>query len=525
LNTLTALVLLANPAIAQAAPTEASIAPGKVRGAEADGVIAWKGIPFAAPPVGANRWREPQPVAKWTGVREATQYGHDCMQTPFPSDAAPLGTEPAEDCLVLNVWRPASMAKKLPVMIWIYGGGFVNGGSSPDVYSGAKFAKQGIVFVSFNYRLGRFGFFAHPALTAAHEGLLGNYGYMDQIAALKWVRANIASFGGDPDNVTVFGESAGGSSALAVLTSPVARGLFNRVTVMSGGGRGGLMPMRKISEDRPGSPSAESIGVNFAASVGVAGNGPETLAALRALPADKVLQGLSMMALFTPQSGPTTYVGGPLDDGTIVTGTTQSLLENGAQQHVPVMIGSTSADIGISFATGMDQIFAPFGTNAARARALYDPANSGDVRSIGAAVARDRGMTEPARYVAGMIARTGQTSYCYRFSYVADSMRTEWKAGAPHASDIPWFFDTIDAKYGEKVTDADRAVAKAANTYLANFAKRGDPNGAGLPGWSRYSDQSRTLMDFTPAGKPVGGSDPWTEQLDLIEAVQAAPAK
>ncbi|MFT4255131.1 MAG: carboxylesterase family protein, partial [Caulobacter sp.] len=208
-------VIGAASAAAASDATIATIASGKIQGVATDGVIAFKGVPFAAPPVGDLRWRAPQPALAWTGVRPAAAYGHDCMQKPFPSDAAPLGTEPAEDCLVANVWRPAeASAKKLPIMVWIYGGGFVNGGSSPEVYSGAQFARQGVVFVSFNYRVGRFGFFGHPALTAANAdgGRLGNYGYMDQIAALKWIKANAAAFGGDPDNITVFGESAGGGS-------------------------------------------------------------------------------------------------------------------------------------------------------------------------------------------------------------------------------------------------------------------------------------------------------------------------
>ena len=194
---------------------------GLVTGATADGVISYKGIPYAAPPVGELRWRAPQPPAKWSAPLAATAYGHDCMQLPFPSDAAPLGTPPAEDCLVLNVWAPEKhSAKKLPVMFWIYGGGWVNGGSSPAVYDGSQFAKGGVVLVSFNYRLGRLGFFAHPALTKEHpDEALGNYGYMDQIAALKWVQRNIAAFGGDPGNVTIFGESAGGFSVHMLMTT------------------------------------------------------------------------------------------------------------------------------------------------------------------------------------------------------------------------------------------------------------------------------------------------------------------
>ncbi|MDB5440871.1 MAG: Carboxylic ester hydrolase, partial [Caulobacteraceae bacterium] len=204
--------LLAAPLAVQA--QEVTIDSGAVRGATADGVSAWKGIPFAAPPVGDLRWRAPQPVAKWSGVKDTTEYGHDCMQLPFPGDAAPLGTPPAEDCLYMNVWKPADAAAnaKLPVLVWIYGGGWVNGGASPPTYSGARVASQGVIVVSFNYRLGRFGAFAHPQLTKANAdgGKIANYATLDQLAALEWVKRNIARFGGDPSKVTIMGESAGG---------------------------------------------------------------------------------------------------------------------------------------------------------------------------------------------------------------------------------------------------------------------------------------------------------------------------
>src|SRR5262249_25499177 len=212
-------------------PDQVKVTGGEVKGAVADGVLSFKGIPFAAPPVGDLRWRPPQPLLPWSGlVKQSTAYGHDCAQKPVSIDAAPRGTEPSEACVVLNVWRPAEKSSRaLPVMVWIYGGGFVNGGSSPAVYDGSQFAKQGIVLVSFNYRLGRFGFFAHPALSAEHPGEpLGNYAFMDQIAALQWVQKNISAFGGNPKDVTVFGESAGGMSVHALLTSPAAKGLFDK---------------------------------------------------------------------------------------------------------------------------------------------------------------------------------------------------------------------------------------------------------------------------------------------------------
>ena len=210
---------------------------GPVTGVVAGDVAAYKGIPFAAPPVGDLRWKAPQPVKPWTAALAADHYAADCMQKPFGGDAAPLGTPPAEDCLYLNVWTPAARAAApLPVMVWIYGGGFVNGGSSPAVYDGSAFARRGIVFVSMNYRLGRFGFFAHPALTAeTPKGTpLGNYGFLDQFAALQWVKRNAAAFGGDPANVTIFGESAGGGSVNALMISPMAKGLFHKAIVAVG---------------------------------------------------------------------------------------------------------------------------------------------------------------------------------------------------------------------------------------------------------------------------------------------------
>ena len=498
--------------------TEVRIDSGIIRGVVEDQVIAWKGVPFAAPPVGANRWRAPQPIS-WSGVRETTQYGHDCMQNPFPGDAAPLGTDPAEDCLVLNVWRPLMTPRGavLPVMIWIYGGGFVNGGSSPAVYSGAKFAQQGIVLVGINYRLGRFGFFAHPALTAAHEGPLGNYGYMDQIEALRWVQRNISRFGGDPHNVTVFGESAGGGSTLNILTSPMTRGLFSRVAVMSGGGRASFGRMHRLHEDQPGAPSAESIGVTFARSVGIEGNGADVLDKLRALPAEKILQGLNM-ATMTRASDAQTYVGGPIDDGSIVVSQTlRSLIDIVHQRRVQVLIGSTSSDLGFPLFHGEDGLREQFGDRADAVRTAYHLDNGATLRDMEQALAMDSTMTEPARYVAGAVASGGQGAYYYRFSYVADSLRAKWKGGATHASDIPFVFDTVGAKYGAALTPKDETIAQTANAYFVNFAKNGDPNGPGLPRWESYTPQNNFLMNFSNDGTAVGGPDPWKERLDLVE--------
>ncbi|MGZ5985536.1 MAG: carboxylesterase/lipase family protein [Caulobacteraceae bacterium] len=516
-----ALAALATATAASAQPAQVKIDTGALAGAVKDGVLSFKGIPFAAPPVGPLRWRPPQPAAAWRDVRPAADYGHDCMQKPFPSDAAPLGTAPAEDCLVLNVWRPADAKKALPVMVWIYGGGFVNGGSSPEVYAGDRFAKQGVVFVSFNYRVGRFGFFGFPALTAEHpDEPKGNYGYMDEIAALKWVKRNIAAFGGDPNNVTVFGESAGGGSVHMLLTSPEAKGLFNKAIIESGGGRASLLGDRLLSQSKPGLPSLEEIGINFAKKNGVEGTDAAALAKLRALSADQVTDGLNMAS---GSGNPPTY-GGPVLDGKIVTGPPQSTYRAGLQAKVPLIIGANSADIGFSRASTLDEMFAPFGARKAQAMAAYKAGPSSDVRAVGAAVGMDKGMVEPARFTAAAFAAQGLKAFEYRFSYVADSMKAEWKSGAPHATEIPYVFDTVSAKYGKDLTAKDEAVARAANTYWVNFAKTGDPNGPGLPRWPAYTPAGDGIMDFRADGTPVGGADPWKARLDVAAAAADSTA-
>jgi para-nitrobenzyl esterase len=506
------LAAAAAASTALAASDEVKIATGRLKGVARDGVVWFKGIPFAAAPVGELRWRAPEPVTAWTGVRQAAEYGADCAQKPFPGDAAPLGVTPAEDCLYANVWLPeGAPGKKLPVMVWIYGGGFVNGGSSPAVYDGTQFARRGVVFVSFNYRLGRFGFFAHPALTKENpSGPLGNYAFLDQIAVLKWVQRNISAFGGDARNVTIFGESAGGGSVLTMMTSPMAQGLFHKAIIESGGGRTMLMGPRYVNRTSPaGSPSGESVGMTFAKSVGIEGEDAAALAALRKLPADAVVAGLNMSSMGTP-----TYAG-PMIDGKVVSESPGEAYAAGRGAKIPVMIGANSADIGFPQGRTMEALFAPFGADREKAKAAYDPNGSGKPIEVGVAIAADQMMVEPARFVARTVGATGQPAYEYRFSYVAESMRKQWR-GAPHATEIPFVFDTVAARYGKDLTDADRATAQAANAYWVNFAKTGNPAGKGLPEWPAYSPKTDILMDFSPSG-PVAKPDPWRDRLDLVE--------
>jgi len=507
------VVLFAAFAAVAAAATmdEVRIDSGALKGAVKGAVVSFKGIPYAAPPTGPNRWRPPQPVTPWQGVRPAVNYASDCMQLPFPSDAAPLGTTPAEDCLYLNVWTPAHRSGNLAVMVWIYGGGYVNGGSSPAVYDGTHFAEHGVVFVSFNYRLGRFGFFAFPALTKEDpNGPLGNYAFLDQIAALKWVRKNIARFGGDPANVTLFGESAGGGSVLTMMTTPLARGLFHRAIIESGGGRSGIGPMRRLRESALHLPSGEEAGIAFAEKAGIKGRDAAALAALRQLPAERVCDRLNMMSMMNP-----TYAG-PMIDGKIVTETPEQAFRSGHAMNIPVIAGANSADLGFSFARTMDELFAPFGPNKQKAMEVYNPDHSTNVHEIGTVVAADSMMVEPARFVVRMIAAAGQHAYEYRFSYVAESMRKQWK-GAPHATEIPFVFDTVAARYGKDLTPQDEATAKAALGYWVAFAKTGNPDGAARPHWPQYNARDDELVNFTNTG-PVAEADPWKARLDLTEA-------
>ena len=493
---------------------------GALQGAATDGVLSFKGIPFAAPPVGALRWRPPQAAAAWAGNRAAENYGHDCMQLPYRGDAAPtpVGTTPDEDCLVLNVWRPDEVVpKKLPVMVWIYGGGGVNGSSASAVYDGSKFAKQGVMFVSFNYRLGRFGFFGHPALSKeSPTGLLGNYGFMDTIAALQWVQRNIESFGGDAHNVTVFGESAGGGAVHSLMTSPLAKGLFHKAIVESGGGRTGFIPGRRLREPGPnGLPSAEQVGVTFAGTVGVSGEDASALAALRALPAEKIVSGLNLTTLFSNFS---TFSGGMID-GQLVVDEPGNVYLSGKAQKLPIMVGATNMDLGFSMARTMDEALAPFGpANRQAALAAFDPLGTGNVSEVGARIASDQLMVEPARFVAQTLTAQGVPVYEFRFSYVAAAIRSQ-VSGAPHASELPFVFDTLSARYGTSVTPQDAQMAKLANDYWVSFAKTGNPNGNGRPQWSAYDTKSDSQLEFSPNGADKTSSvpDAWKARLDLIQ--------
>ena len=511
-------------AFSQAQPAVVRVDSGDVQGVVDDEVESFKGIPFAAPPVGDLRWRPPRAPAHWTGVRQAKEFGPDCMQGRFgpPPSAAGANAPPApsEDCLYLNVWRPASSsARNLPVMVWIYGGGFVGGSSASSNTSGVGFARQGVILVAMNYRVGRFGFFAHPALSRAHpEENKGNYAYMDQIAALQWVKRNIAAFGGNPNNITIFGFSAGGVSVHSMLASPQARGLFHKAIAESGGSRDSVLTARPISKDGvdPNYPvSAETIGIQFARSMGIDGTDPGALAKLRGLSAEQVLRGAP------PQPGVSlpSYETTPILDGKLITETAENAYKARRQPRIPFLAGSNSADTAGNRirATTKDELFARFGKWSEQAKAAYDPDGSTDLATLVSRANDDFGQAEPARFAASAFATNGSPAYLYRFSYVQSALREKMRAGAPHGGEIAYVFGTLTAGRGVTPSAEDMAVSRMAHSYWVNFAKNGDPNGPGLPNWPPHDPKKDLIFEFKPDGSAGAGPDPRKARLDVTQ--------
>jgi para-nitrobenzyl esterase len=488
---LTAAPIAAFSSLAAQSSGEAlvTVETGALRGVVRDGVVAYLGVPYAAPPVGTLRWREPQPPSKWQGVRAADKFGNDCVQH------RQYDQPQSEDCLFVNVWTPADAAgRRLPVMFWIYGGGLSYGSAAWPWYDGTAFAKQGVVLVSINYRLARFGFFAHPAISAEKsDAVLGNYGFMDQIAGLKWVQRNIAAFGGDPANVTIFGESAGGRSVNAMLVSPLSKGLFQRAIIESGAGRNRL---RHIRDNRPGAgTSAEAMGVEFAKSAGLTN---PTAADLRQLSAGVVRGPLGN----TPPPFANAMI-----DGRFGTEDFTETYKKGAQHRVPLMIGANSAEFGTGAAPEAEPVLRSLGPYKDKAVALYDGYGTHDPKLVAMEITSDMGMNNGTRYVARLIAKAGKPVYSFHFGYVTQSARST-NPGARHAAELVYVFDTLGSRTTRSqtptaVADADRRVARQMNTYWANFAKTGDPNGAGLPRWPAMTLEKDETLEFTMNDGPV----------------------
>ncbi len=455
-------------------------------------VAAYKGIPYAKPPTGELRWRPPVPASAWDGVRDAREFGHACLQPPqqpaglYSGGMASLG----EDCLTLNVWTPAG-ARKLPVMVWIHGGALLGGSSSEPMYDGVKIAQKGIVFVSINYRLGLLGYLAHPALSAeSPQRLSGNYGLLDQIEALRWVRDNIAAFGGDPRQVTIAGESAGGLSVIELLASPVARGLFIRAIVQSG-----YMPSyRALHEDALGLPSAEAAGAALAKAAGAS-----NAAALRAA---------DLAALF--QAGLATgWLPEPVIDGVVLKRQLAETFARGEQAKVPVLAGFNEGEVRSlpflmpkvpdsqrAYEAAVQRCF---GARASDFLSVYpgvDP--KADMR----AAIRDGVYGWTAQYLVRREAAAGQPAYLYYFRHSTPAERARDLA-AFHASELPYVFGQVGASAAlgpnwprPPPTSMESQLSEAMMSYWTSFVRDGIPKAPGAPRWPRFMEERRGYLDI-----------------------------
>ncbi|MDP3737153.1 MAG: carboxylesterase family protein [Hyphomonadaceae bacterium] len=478
-------------------PTIARIETGQLKGVAADEVIAFKGVPFAAPPVGKLRWQAPAPAAKWTGVRSAADYGFVCMQK-YPTTDNGIGRQqPSEDCLTLNVWTQTLDGKR-PVMVWIHGGGFVNGSGTAELYDGTQLAKRGVVIVTINYRMGRFGAFGHPLLTKEAAGKpTANYGMMDMIASVEWVKRNIKAFGGDPGNVTIFGESAGGLAVNRLMISPNARGLFHKAIVESGAGR--EVPLYLNKPNALGQPSAETTGEAFIKSLGVTA---ATTADLRAIPADKIITA----------GDPTVAEAGPAIDGALMPVSVSEGFEKGLEAPVPYLSGSNSMEWPATSATLQATLSRMMPLTQAEQDTLAKLYP--DAETFAANIVGDLVFTEPALYLTTLHSRNQHRSYLYRFSVLSESVRDRMK-GTRHAQERQYVFDTLHtAPYPSDAND--KKQAQVVGDYWVAFAKTGDPNGVGRPVWPNATqNREDVLLEFTNDG-PVPKVAPYPERWKAI---------
>jgi para-nitrobenzyl esterase len=483
---LAALCLLGMPSFARADSLTVKTEQGKVKGKTINNgkVRAFLGLPYAAPPVGDLRWKAPQPAAKWKGERDATNFGAHCAQGRVFEDMIFQDAAPSEDCLFLNVYAPADATdkSKLPVMFWIHGGGFSGGASSEPRHNGDFLPLKGVVLITINYRLGVFGFLATADLAKEADGAAGNYGLMDMIAALQWVKGNISGFGGDPSNVTIFGESAGSFAVSTLMASPMAKGLFHKGIGESGGaiGRGALnydtLAEREVKD-------AEWV----------ATTGAKSLADLRAMPTQAVLD-----AVKNKQGG----MGFPPNiDGKVLTEAVDDTYKAGKQAHVPLIVG-WNADEGSFFAMrGMkldqwkDTADKMFKDRAAEFLKLY-PAED-DAQALRAAI--DFGSDQfialgTWRWLEAHLKTGDSPVYRYHFELAATPSKYHPGTFAFHSDDIEYVFGTLDTRPGWEVRPEDRKLSDAMMTYWTNFARTGDPNGGGQPTWPKYTTDGYALI-------------------------------
>jgi para-nitrobenzyl esterase len=482
-------------------PKPVKVGQGMLQGAYENGLTVYKGVPFAEPPVGKLRWHAPEPPVKWEGVKQAAEFAPAPMQGGNPSSGK------SEDCLYLNIWTPAKSAKEqIPVFVWIYGGGFSFGSATEPIYNGEALAKKGVVFVSIAYRVGQLGFLAHPGLSAeSPDKVSGNYGLLDMIAGLQWIQDNIAAFGGDPDKVTIFGESAGGIAVSMLCASPLAKGLFHGAISQSGGSFGPPRPTTFPGENLKRLADAEKAGEDFAQKAGVS-----SIAELRKIAADSLPSGWGIGSAW------------PIIDGWVIPDDQYKLYKAGKYNDVPILVGYNS-DEGASFSrekdpeeyiNGVKQRYGKFADALIKAY----PAGENSVPKTARDLSRDAAFGWHTWSWARLQSETGKSNvYYYYFDQHPDYPEGSPKAGygSPHGQDVVYVFQHLDPS-NQQTTESDLAISEAMGTYWTNFAKYGDPNGEGVPVWPVFSDGSPKVMYFNQ--KPYVGQVPSAESLKVLDA-------
>jgi para-nitrobenzyl esterase len=451
---------------------------GDVQGVVGRQVFIFRGIPYAAPPVGSLRWREPQPSPAWQGIRNADHFSSACIQVPGLSaqnggDPGPL----SEDCLYLNVWTPKlGTRERLPVLFWIHGGAYIFGAGGLALYDGESLANRGAVFVSINYRLGQLGFFAHPALEKETPGGPINFGLLDQIAALKWVQANIAEFGGDPANVTIFGQSAGAKSVLALFASPLARGLFTRGIAMS-------------SYALPDASRAKAVEVGGRVAEALGFGADATMQQLRAVPAERFGQLKGQDYSLGPL---------PVAGDKVLPSSIQDTFAAGKEAPLPLILGNTSDDSSVVIAFGINpsELLQRVRGAGILLKPLYPKVKSDE--ELGRQVVRDIIFTSPVRSIAERHSRLA-SSYRYYFEYVATKVRTKHPHGVPHGLEIAYFLDTVDLSPDIRgtISQADRDYARHVSDYVFQFARTGRPAAAGGATWPASDSRRDVTLLFS----------------------------
>ncbi|WP_411070584.1 carboxylesterase/lipase family protein [Streptomyces sp. cmx-4-25] len=499
---LLATVLAAGPGTAAAQGGEViTTASGQLQGTapDANGVSAYRGIPYAAPPTGPLRWKSPQPVPRWGGIRQATTPGPACYGSNQPgAPAVPM----SEDCLTLNIWSPPRGKQPKAVMVWLHGGGFQFGSGSDPKYDGAALAARGVLVVNVNYRLGAFGFLAHPDLDK-EAGASGGYGLQDQIAALRWIQQNIASFGGNPGNVTLFGESAGAHAVGLLMSSPQAAGLFSKAIAQSGA----------FWDNQTGSIPTHTEALTQGKALAARLNTP-TADGLRAIPATQLNTASTTGAPF-----------GPSIDGQVLTDSPAAVFARGQQQRVPLLAGYTAAEnfpifdpfalphaTPTEFKAAAEKLFGA--GRMPEFNTLYPSTTPAQTDASAEQLIGDMAITEQTWEMLGLHQRTSSRDvYAYKFTYTSP-----YSPVAAHVSDVPFVFGNLLPQYfaptAPAATTADRAFSHTVMAYWTNFATRGNPNGTGLTTWPTYQGSGSNFMDLSAT--PAAVAEPDTARLRFI---------